>query len=260
MDSLKTETLLSDGRFAVTLVRPDGEILYESPVARKLFDRPRSIGKALKPFLSVPTAWDSIIQRVENGEAIRDEIILLETTHNDAEPCFLTVFPQRSPDSRLESLLCVWGARSNVLESSGGSDRLTDYTRDLEELIEHRTYQNLLAAEQNEFAHQVLDILGVGILVLECGGDVLYRNLSMCDIYGLRPAEYLQPNIRHFLPAEIVQSFHNVVETGLRTHLASRDPGGSPADVDIFPLQRAGGVQRVVMQFIRPIPNPMECP
>lgn len=258
MDPPHSETLMMNGRLAVTLIRPDGEIIYESPIARELLNRPRTSGSSLLPFLSVPTAWESIVQRVERGETIRDETVLLETVRGGADLCYLTVFPQRGAESRLESLLCVWGARVNALASAGHGESLTDYTRDLEELIEHRTYQNLLAAEQNEFAQQVLDVLGVGILILSGEGEVLYRNVSMCDEFGLRPAEYLQPNIRHFMPAEIVESFHHVVETGMRVHRFTQDPGGSPAFVDMLPLLRAGSVQRVVMQFIRPLTNSAE--
>jgi PAS domain-containing protein len=260
MDSLPSEALITNRRLAVMLMRPDGEIIYESPIARELLDRPRSSGRSLLPFLTVPTAWEDIVQRVERGEQIHDETVLLETVHGGSDLCYLTVFPQRSAAGGLESLLCVWGARMNALATVSSGENLTDYTRDLEELIEHRTYQNLLAAEQNEFAQQVLDVLGIGILILSSDGDVLYRNVSMCDEYGLRPAEYLQPNIRHFMPAAVAQSFQHVAETGLRTHHFTQDPGGSPVLVDILPLLRAGSVQRIVMQFVRPLTNAAERP
>jgi len=252
-DTVSSESIVSNSRLAVTLVRPDGEILYLSPVARELLARARTGEKSLPAFMTVPTVWEQIVQRTERGETITDEYVLLETIHGDGDLCYLTVLPQRGADGHLESLLCVWAARQNALAACHGGGSLSDYTKELEELLEHRTYQHLLAAEQNEFAQQVLGLLGVGLIILSREGEVLYRNAAMSDDFGLRPAEYLQPNIRHFMSTEVTQSFHEVVETGTRVHHLTQDPGGFPAFVDILPVVRAGAVQRVVLQFTRPL-------
>jgi PAS domain-containing protein len=246
------ESIVTNSRLAVTLVRPDGEILYMSPVARELLDWARMGQTSLQSFLTAPTVWEQIAGRAERGETIKDEYILLETIHGDADLCYLTVLPQRGADGHVQSLLCVWAARQNALAAFNGGESLGDYTKELEELLEHRTYQHLLAAEQNEFAQQVLSLLSAGLIILSREGEVLYRNASMCDDFGLRPAEYLQPNIRHFMSSEIVESFHEVLETGARAHHLTADPGGCSALVDLLPVVRAGAVQRVVLQFTRP--------
>jgi PAS domain-containing protein len=250
---VSAESIMVNSRLAVTLVRLDGEILYMSPVARELLDRARSGEKRLQAFLTVPAEWEEIVQRAGRGEIIQDEHVLLETIHGDVDLCNLTVLPQRGRDGHVESLLCVWAARQNVLAAGNGGQGLSDYAKELEEVLEHRTYQHLLAAEQNEFAQQVLSLLSVGLVILSREGEVLYRNTAMCDDFGLRPAEYLQPNIRHFMTPEVVQSFHEVVENGTRAHHATRDPGGFAVLVDVLPVVRAGVVQRVVMQFTRPV-------
>jgi PAS domain-containing protein len=247
------ESIVANSRLAVTLARPDGEILYLSPVARELLNRARIGETKLQAFLTVPTAWEQIVGRAARGETIKDENVLLETVHGDAELCYLTVVPQRASDGSLQFLLCVWAARQNALAACNGGDSLSDYTNELEELLEHRTYQHLLAAEQNEFAQHVLGLLSVGLIILSREGEVLYRNTAMCDDFGLRPAEYLQPNIRHFMPSEVVASFHEVVESCARAHYFTSDPGGHEAWVDILPVVRAGTVQRVVLQFTRPL-------
>jgi PAS domain-containing protein len=251
-NAASAESIVINSRLAVTLVRPNGEILYLSPVARELLDRARIGPTSLPAFLTVPTVWDQIAGRAERGETIKDEYVLLETIHGDADLCYLTVLPQRGADGHVQSLLCVWAARQNALAAANSGESLGDYTKELEELLEHRTYQHLLAAEQNEFAQQVLGLLGVGLIILSREGEVLYRNAAMCDDFGLRPAEYLQPNIRHFMSGEVVESFHEVVEQGTRVHHLTQDPGGFPASVDLLPVVRAGAVQRVVLQFTRP--------
>ena len=252
-NAASAESIVANSRLAVTLVRPNGEILYLSPVARELLDRARIGPTSLQAFLTVPTVWDQIAGRAERGETIKDEYVLLETIHGDADHCYLTVLPQRGADGHVQSLLCVWAARQNALAACTGGESLGDYTKELEELLEHRTYQHLLAAEQNEFAQQVLSLLSAGLIILSREGEVLYRNAAMCDDFGLRPAEYLQPNIRHFMSTEVVESFREVVEKGTRVHHVTQDPGGFPALVDLLPVVRAGAVQRVVLQFTRPV-------
>lgn len=246
------ESIMANGRLAVTLVRPNGEILYESPIARSLLAREFSSAKSLLPFLAVPSTWENIVQRAERGESIKDEPILLEIVRGVSDLCYLTVLSQRDTSGELESLLCVWAARQNALSTGEQSGSLHEYTRELEGLLEHRTYQHLLTAEQNEFAQQVLDILSVGLLILNRDGDVVYRNMAMTDTFGFKPAEYLQPNIHHFMPPPVWQSFREVVEHGMRLHHFGTDPGGTKAFIDILPVEKAGMVQRVVMLFTRP--------
>jgi len=194
-----------------------------------------------------------VLEKVSEGKDVIDEPLLLDTHHADAELCYLTVFPQRDAEARLQSLLCIWAARKDALShpSITGNDS-GNYTRELEEMLEHRTYQHLLAAEQNEFAGQVLDVLPVGVLVLSLEGDIVYRNQAMTDDFGLRPADYLQPNILHFLPPDLCEAFQHVVKTSLRSFQIGTDPAGIAAAIDILPLIKVGTIQRIVMVFTRP--------
>ncbi len=169
--------------------------------------------------------------------------------------CYLTMLPQYGADGQREAFLCLWAVRRKALTSAiqaTDTGTLSEYTRELEELLEHRTYQNLLAAEQNESARDALDLLTVGVLIAGRDGSLLYRNRALADEFGIKPAQFLHPSVQHMLEPAAVEAFHAVVETGLRRCLISRDPAGEPAAIELLPLLRAGQAQRVILQFSRP--------
>jgi PAS domain-containing protein len=247
------EMLLGNGQLAVTMVRPNGDILYENRLAREMMGHEGGTPKSLLQALSTSTSWTDIVHKLEDRGTLEDEPVLLQTVHGDADLCYLTAHRQFDENGEVEAVVCVWAARRKAMGSQIQSDTgtLSEYTRDLEELIEHRTYQQLLAAEQNEYAHEALDVLTVGIIVASGSGDVIYRNRAMTEDFGLRLNDYLQPNIRYMLSPELVEAFDHVVQTGLRTYYASPDLAGQEASIDMLPLIRAGKAHKVVIQYRR---------
>jgi PAS domain-containing protein len=249
------DILLGNSHLAVSLVRPSGEILYENRLARDMRGRDAAPAASIVDSLTVPSAWDEILAKLTDTGHVEDEPVLLQTLHGDAELCYLTLQPQYDADGQREALLCLWAVRRKALTSplqSTDTGTLSEYTRELEELLEHRTYQNLLAAEQNESARDTLDLLTVGVLIAGPDGSLLYRNRAMADEFGIKPAQFLQPTVQHMLEPAAVSAFREVVETGLRRCLIGCDPGGSAAAIELLPLLRAGQVQKVIVQFSRP--------
>jgi PAS domain-containing protein len=255
MDVAAAEILLENGHLPVSLVRPSGEILYENRTARQLLghESDTAAGSVLS-CLSVPASWEEILQKILKSKNVEDEAILLQTLHGDAELAYLTALPQYDADGQIGVLLCVWASHRKALTSSltaTNTGTLSEYARELEELLEHRTYQNLLSAEQNEFARDALDALSVGILIISHTGEILYRNRTMTDQYGWYPQNYVRLDAVHVLPADLKEAYDRCCQNGLRAYCRSLDPAGRPADVDLLPLLRAGKVLRVVFQYSR---------
>lgn len=249
------DTLLGQGRFAITLARPNGDILYENELARnRLYPNFSQPGHSLLPLLTVPWRWNEIIEKLLHDDPVSDEPVFLLSEREDAEPCYLTAFPQFNAVGELDSVICVWTSRRQALTpyiNPQESESVTEYTRNLEALLEHRTYQQLLTSEQNEFARDVLDALPMGILLLDTKGEIVYRNRAMSDLFGLQTSEFLKPNIFEIFPRRITHHFLRVVETGLRAFGEGKDLGGKDTALDFLPLQRAGQVQRVAIVFSR---------
>ncbi|HEY3296982.1 MAG TPA: PAS domain-containing protein [bacterium] len=251
MRNATTARILSgNGQFAVSLIRPDGGVEFENQAAKDLLGRQSGMSLSILESLTVPGGWDEMMARLALEGTLDSVPVLLQTSHGDAELCYVTAIPQYSREGTLESVLCAWGTRRDAA-ATGNAENLADYTRDLESVLEHRTYQNLLAAEQNEFARDALDVLPTGILVASVDGEICYRNRSMGNEFGLHPADYLQLDISHVLSSDVAQAFEQVVENGSRRFLYGVDPGGLPAAVDLLPLLRLGRTQKVVVQFRR---------
>lgn len=248
------EILLADCQLAVSMVRADGTILFENRAAKDLLGREVTASNSILNSLTVADAWEGLLDKIVREGAQADEPVLLQTPHGNAEVCYVTAIPQFTGEGTLDCLLCVWATRRKALSpalSCTDSGTLAEYTRDLEQVLEHRTYQNLLAAEQNEFARDALDVLPVGILVVSRTGQILYRNHAMTDDFGLRPSDYLQLDVQHILAADLVSAFDQVITTNTRRFLYSRDPGDLPAAVDLLPVLRMNTAHRVLFQFSR---------
>jgi PAS domain-containing protein len=252
---MSVERLMLHTEVAVSLVRPDGRIIYENGRARRLLGRDVLPAETVLSSLAVPTFWDELMDRLQHEKSALDLPVLLQTVYGDAELCYASIFPLHDEQGVLDALACVWLARRESPSPSGkgGPDAadVPSYTRDLEGVIEHRTYQHLLAAEQNEYARDALDALPTGILIVSTDGEIVYRNRAMSDDFGLRPADYPEPMVRHFLAPELLELFRRVVDNGLRACAVSTDPGGNAAAVDVLPLLRSGAVKRVALHFCR---------
>jgi len=252
-DLVDARVLLASGQLAVTVVRSDGEILYENRFARDLFGHESPAGSVV-PSLSVPSSWDDVLGKVTGRMLLEDEPVLVRTPHGEAELCYLTVFPQYNEQRQLECLVCAWAARKHALawpSAAPDTGTLSEYVHSLEGLIEHRAYQQMLAAERNEQAREALEVLPVGVIVATASGDVVYRNLAMSDQFGLRLSECPEPNVRHFLSPPLREAFTRAAASGMRAHHLSCDPGGRRAAADFLPLLKGDKVQHVVIQFSR---------
>jgi PAS domain-containing protein len=248
------DLLLGNSHLAVSLVRPSGDILYENRLAREMMGRTGASHISIAQSFTIPQSWTEILEKLDQNNQIEDEPVLLQTLHGDAELCYLTIIPQHNTEGGREALLCLWAVRRKAISSTSqatDTGTLSEYTRELEELLEHRTYQNLLAAEQNESARDALDLLTVGVLIAACDGSLHYRNRAVADDFGVKPANYLQPSISHILEPTAAEAFREVVAPGLRRCIVGHDPAGAPAVMDMLPLIRAGQVQRVIVQFSR---------
>jgi PAS domain-containing protein len=255
MDVAVAEILLENGHLPVSLVQPDGTIVYENHSARQLLGHENSSAPvSLHSSLTVPSYWEEMLAKITAQGRVEDEAVLLQTLHGEAEVAYMTATPQYDSAGRLNALLCVWASHRKAFASSLSSTNtgtLSEYTRELEELLEHRTYQNLLSAEQNEFARDALDALTVGIMIVSREGDILYRNRAMIDVFGWQSAGYLRMSVENVFIPELIEAFRQTVANGLRHYRSAPDPGGRAAHVDLLPLLRAGTVQRVVVQFSR---------
>jgi PAS domain-containing protein len=254
IEAATAEILLGTGHLAVSLVQPDGEILFENRAARDMLGLGSTVSKTITESLTIPNEWEDLIGKVKHQGTLADEPVLLQTSHGDAELFYVTAIPQFTKSGALDRLLCIWATRRGAVApplNSTDTGTLTEYTRDLEQVLEHRTYQNLLAAEQSEFARDALDVLPVGILLASADGQILYRNHAMSDTFGLRPADYPELDVAHVLDDQVCEAFAVVIAQATRRFLITTDPGGNPATVDLLPLIRTGAVQRVLFQFAR---------
>lgn len=235
------------------LIRPDGDVIYENRQANQLW-RERSNAASLLNRLTVASRWSEIIDKLVGDEPVADEPVLLQTAHDEAELNYLTALPQRNSIGELDAVLCVWSARrhglAGITEETPG-ETLSEYTRDLEAILEHRTYHHMLRAEQDEHARNVLDHLAVGILIAGTDGAILYRNQAMTDVFGFRPANMLDLHVRHCLSAEALSAFTRAVEMKLRMALRDQDPGGNPAWIECLPLMSGNDVEQMVLQYSR---------
>ncbi|MBU0507484.1 hypothetical protein KKH27_01425 [bacterium] len=253
--SSTSQPLLCQGPFAITIVLPCGTIVYRNHNAGKLLG-PKSNPKAsLAECFASPSAWDSIQSKIAGGNEVVDEPVLLQTIHSDTDIYYLTVYPERSETGETDEWVCVWSShKDRVIVGQRGPDAgtLAQYVHDLEKMIEHRAYQQVLVAEQNEFLGEVVDALPQGLVVSTVDGDVIYRNRAMMEDYGLRPSDYGRPHIRYFLSHAVCEAFAQVACTALRACQIGADPHGIPAVIEILPLIRAGEVRYVVLVFSRP--------
>jgi len=243
------------GSYAVTILHPDGRVIYANATAKLLFGRNVRPDAAIVGVLSSPSDWDSIVEKLAIGKSVADEPVLTQTRHNDTDIAYLTIHPEFDENGAIIELMCLWSSHKERLATSpekADASTLSQYVHDLEKMIEHRAYQQVLAAEQNEYLSEVAEVLPMGLAVATVEGDVIYRNRAMMEDFGLRASDYGRPNIRYFLSREVCELFREVGKTGLRRWRADRDPSGKPVDVDLLPLLRTGEVQRIVILFSRP--------
>jgi PAS domain-containing protein len=252
-DSVWADLLQSNGELPFSIAKPDGDLVFENAAARRLFNRADSAPTSVPATLSSPTSWNDVLQTLAEGKSVTDHPMLVRTAHSDTDVCYLTVFPQWNADHHPEALLCVWAARRHALQTlQADGTPSDDYIHSLEGVIEHRTYQQLLSAEWNELAREVLDVLPVGILLASLDGRVVYRNRAVVDTFGLRLTDYPEPNIRFFLSPDAQRTFQNAAEKGLRGQCSDKDPGGRAALIDVLPIFQQNDVQRIAVQFERP--------
>jgi len=254
LEAALANTLLNRNHLPMSLIRPDGNVLYENRAAKEMLGQDGTTSRSILDVLTVTESWHTIRERVATEGTVLDEPILLQTRHGDAEVCYVTAIPMYDRQGVLDRLLCIWATRRQATSQEPmphSEDSDDDYTRDLEQVLEHRTYQNLLAAEQNEFAREALDALPVGILIASATGDIIYRNRAMSDDFGLRPQDYLQPDVQHVLAEDLVAAHSQAMEIATRRIVCSLDPGGHAAVVSLVPLLRLNATQRVLFQFSR---------
>jgi transcriptional regulator with PAS, ATPase and Fis domain len=240
---------------AVVLTNAQGEILYENLIARQLLGHVESQSAALPEYFVADYTWAELLEKIRNGGALEDETVVLHTAFSDADLCYLNAFPFFNEEQDIEAVLCLWSARRGAVQhhadSNDENNAIQDYIRELEGLLEHRTFQRMLAAEKNEFAAEALESLPVGIIVADIYGHIVFRNRAMEDIYGLRLAEFIQPHLQKILNPDLWTLFCHVAESGLRRAQATVDPGGLPAIAELLPLAKNGHVEKVVVQFCR---------
>lgn len=243
------------GPYAVTILHPDGRVIYGNATAKLLFGGNANPDAAIAGVLASPSDWDSLTAKLAVGKAVMDEPVLTQTRHSDTDIAYLTIYPERDENDAVIELVCLWSShkeRLTTVPEHTDAGTLSQYVHDLEKMIEHRAYQQVLAAEQNEYLSEVAEALPMGLAVATVEGDVIYRNRAMMEDFGLRASDYGRPNIRYFLSREVCGLFHEVGKSGLRRWRADRDPSGKPVHVDLLPLLRAGEVQRIVILFSRP--------
>jgi PAS domain-containing protein len=242
---------------AIVLTDTQGEILYENLIARQLFGHQVGRPKALLEYFVGEYAWAEILEKIRSRGGVEDESVVLRTTFADADLCYLNAFPFFNEDQEIEAVFCLWSARRGAIQPHAGeqdeSNAIQDYIRELEGLLEHRTFQRMLAAEKNEFAAEALECLPVGILVADVHGQIIFRNRAMEDIYGLRLTDYIQPHLQKILHPDLWTLFCQVADAGLRRAQATLDPGGMPAQAELLPLAKNGHVEKVVVQFCRTV-------
>jgi PAS domain-containing protein len=249
------QVLFANGNLSITLAGVNGEVQYENPLAREQFNRGEQAQScSLQDLFASPYRWQEIVGNIANGQSLTDEPVVIQSEQGNTEICYLTALPQFKPTGELDSILCIWSFRKDTIskairEGSGGT--CENYTRDLESLLEHRTFRQLLISEQNQRAQDALNILPVGILITSNTGDIVYANFAMSDLFGLRSGNYLKPNVRYVLRPDLVETFDRVVESGRRIWHEAVDPAQNPASVDFLPLLTQGTVDKVVLQFSR---------
>lgn len=246
------DVLMGNGRFALSLIHPSGDIVYENKLTREMFPDPGEKPAAAR--FAVPSRWQELMDQMTSGEPVTDEPVLVKGIHSCAEMCYLTIFPQYNPEGTLDSLICLWASRRSALlqASEAGEDYAsTDYARDLEAILEHRTYQQMLAAERNETAKDVLDVLPVGVVIADSDGTIQYLNRAMSDVFGLDPHLITAPTLRQCFSEDVGRTVSEVFESGRRSVLDSTDPGGRPVTVDVLPVLQGGEVKQVALQLGR---------
>jgi PAS domain-containing protein len=252
-DSVWANLMQSNGELPFSIVKPNGDLIFENAAARCLFNHSHASPTSVLETLTSPTSWNDVLQTLSEGKPVVDHPMLVQTAHSEADLCYLTAFPQSNVDQRPEALLCVWAARRHALHAlTEGGLTADDYVHSLEGVIEHRTYQQLLSAEWNEMAREVLDVLPVGILLAAPDGHVVYRNRAAVDTFGLRLTDYPEPNIRYFLSSVAQCAFQHAAQNGLRGQCTDKDPGGGAALIDVLPILQQNEVQRIAIQFDRP--------
>ncbi|MDD5087309.1 MAG: PAS domain-containing protein [bacterium] len=255
-DHLPVTSEVCHGHCALTIVRSDGVVIYRNTMASELFGRNVQVGSPIAAVLTSPSDWEAMMAKLIEGAAVIGEPVVVQTTHNDTDIAYLTIYPDRDESGELSELICVWSSykeRLTTLPETADAGTLSQYVHDLEKMIEHRAYQQMLAAEQNEYLSEVAEVLPMGLVVATVEGDVIYRNRAMMEDYGLRSSDYGRPHVRYFLSREVCELFAEVGRTGLRRSRTDHDPQGLPVDVDILPLLRAGDVARIMVLFNRPV-------
>lgn len=243
------------GPYAVTILRPDGVVVYRNMTANLLFGRGARIGASIREVLTSPSGWDAVAAKLAESTGVVDEPVLLQTNYSDTDVAYLTIYPERDEQGTMVELICLWSSHKERMTASpkeAGIDALSQYVHDLEKMIEHRAYQQVLTAEQNEFLGEVAEALPIGLVVATVEGDVVYRNRAMMEDFGLRASDYGRPNIRYFLSREVCELFAEVGRSGLRRWQADFDPLGKPSEIEMLPLIRAGEVKRILILFSRP--------
>lgn len=257
LNAANTHSLLGHSNFAICLVRPDGDILYRNPRAHTLFGSDKLTIKSLPDQFVVADTWRELVTRSRNDETVADEPVIMHTAGSEHELCFLTLFPQRNLAGELDALLCVWTARRNALADrpdTPDSVGLDEYTRDLEAILEHRTYRQMILADMLEHARHALDALSVGILIADATGTIRYHNHAVSDTFGFRRAELAEPHLKYLLSRDQLQLFERVQRTGFRDSLETLDSTGAPATIEFLPLVENDTVASVVLQFSRALP------
>ena len=253
LTAVTTQALLGSCEQAIALIRPDGDIIFENEPARTLWAQ-RAAGHSLLDRLTVASRWSEIVLQLSGGDPVTDEPVLLRTVNNDADLAYLTALPQNNAQGDLDSVLCIWSARRNGLSGIRHDltgETVSGYTRDLEAILEHRTYQHMLVAEQDEHARQVLDHLSVGILIANPGGNILYRNQAMSDVFGFRALDLPELHVRYCMSPAAQAMFQQVADTGLRGVVVDLDLGGCPAQIELLPMTKAGDIEQIVLQYSR---------
>ncbi len=249
------EALLCRRDLAITVLRPDGQAIFCNEAAQNLF--PPQSGRTFSSITQVLTAghrWDEILSLLRGNSPVVDEPVLIESASGGTECCYLTAIPQWNPVGDLDSTICIWAGRRNASSTLTGEvagETVTEYTRDLEAILEHRTYHQMMLGDRNDDARAALDRLSVGIMFADTDGEITYRNDAMDEIYGLRVQDLLSPNVKHLLDPDAQELFIVAARANVRKALATRDPGGKPAYLSLLPVQRPGQPLTVVMQYTR---------
>jgi hypothetical protein len=260
LNASNTHSLLGLSNFSVCLVRPDGDLLYMNSHARALFCPSGPASGRITRFFAIESTWSELVTRVSGDEPVGDEPVLMNTASTSNELSFLTLLPQRNSAGEVDALLCVWATRRNALADhpeSLNTEGVDEYTRDLEAILEHRTYRQLILGDLLEHSRKALDVLSVGILIADATGRILYHNHAVADAFGFRRTELPEPNVRYLLTQDQQPLFARVLRTGFRESLECAAPDGSPLLMEFLPLIEQDDISAVVIQYTRAILAPL---